>query len=168
MKCLRLFRKKQLGTREGLYVSDQLECMKLWLGNDETAESSWVKIKGRAQTGDGTVPPDQEDGVHEAPYRQTGEASWLQALIRKGGCQPLWYLVEGPHNRAQAILEVLEHANDKVIEKPTRRGAVLDIEPINRKELVEQCSKAALAAVIMRGWSVRAAGQGGGHAASSM
>lgn len=35
-----------------LYVSDQLECMKLWLGNDEIAESLWVKIKGRALKGD--------------------------------------------------------------------------------------------------------------------
>ena len=50
-----------------LYVSDQLECMELCLGmHEEPTESLWVRIKGRAGTGDIIVgvcyrPPDQED-----------------------------------------------------------------------------------------------------------
>jgi len=39
-----------------LYVNDQLEYMELCLGMDEElTESSWVRIKGRAGTGDITV-----------------------------------------------------------------------------------------------------------------
>lgn len=51
-------------------------------------------------------PPDSGHDVDEAPYRQAGVASWWQALILKWGFQPLWYLLEGPYDRAQAILEV--------------------------------------------------------------
>ena len=48
-------------------VHDQLECMELCLGMDEEqTENLWVRIKGRARTGDITVgvcyrPPHQED-----------------------------------------------------------------------------------------------------------
>jgi len=64
-----------------LSVSDQLECMELCLGMDEElTESLWVRIKGRAGTGDVIVgvldrPPDQQDRVDEALYRQIGAAS---------------------------------------------------------------------------------------------
>ena len=71
----RLFRKDRQGRRGGgvtLYVKDQLECMELRLGLDEEpTESLWVKIKGRAGTGDVTVgvcyrPPDQDERAGEA------------------------------------------------------------------------------------------------------
>ena len=55
----RLFGKGRQG-RQGrgvtLYVNNQLESMELCLGMNETlAESLWVKIKGRAGTGDITM-----------------------------------------------------------------------------------------------------------------
>ena len=70
MEGYRLFRKDGQGRRGGgvaLYVSDQLECMELRLGMDEEpTKSLWVRIKGRAGTGNIIVgvcyrPPDQED-----------------------------------------------------------------------------------------------------------
>ncbi|GAB0181485.1 hypothetical protein GRJ2_000613800 [Grus japonensis] len=56
MEGHRLFRKDRQGREaEGvtLYVNDQLVCMELLLGMDEElTESLWVRIKGRAGTGD--------------------------------------------------------------------------------------------------------------------
>jgi len=56
----RLFRKDRQGTRGGgvpLYDKEQLECMELLLRMDEEpTESLWVKIKGRAGTGNITRP----------------------------------------------------------------------------------------------------------------
>jgi len=55
--------------------------MELCLGLDEEPmESLWVKIKGRAGTGDITVgvcyqSPDQHERADEALYRQIGAAS---------------------------------------------------------------------------------------------
>ncbi|KAK4831293.1 hypothetical protein QYF61_016763 [Mycteria americana] len=78
-KGYRLFRKDRQGRRGGgvtLYVNDQLECMELHLGMDEEpTKSLWVRIKGRAGTGDIVVgvcyrPADQEYQVDEALYRQ--------------------------------------------------------------------------------------------------
>ena len=103
------------GDREGgvtLYVSDQLECLELCLGMDEElTESLWVRIKGKAGTGDVIVgvcyrPPDQEDRADEALYRQMGAASRSQALILMGDFNHPHYLLEGQHSRAQAIQEV--------------------------------------------------------------
>lgn len=71
MEGYRLFRKDRQGRWEGegvaLYVSDQLEYMELHLGmNEEPSKSLWVRIEGKARTGDIIVgvcyrPPDQED-----------------------------------------------------------------------------------------------------------
>ncbi|GAB0208248.1 hypothetical protein GRJ2_003290500 [Grus japonensis] len=70
MEGYRLFRKDRQGRRGGgvtLYVNDQLECMELHLGmEEEPTKSLWVRIKGRAGTGDIIVgvcyrPPDQGD-----------------------------------------------------------------------------------------------------------
>ena len=93
MEGYRLFRKDRQGRRGGgvlLYVNDQLECMELRLGMDEEpTERLWVRIKGRAGTGDIIVgicyrPPDQEDRADEALYRQTGAVSRSQALVIMG------------------------------------------------------------------------------------
>jgi len=65
-----LFRKDRQGTCGGsvaFYVSSHPECMELCLGIDEEpVESLWVRIKGRARTGDITVQvcyrsPEQEN-----------------------------------------------------------------------------------------------------------
>ncbi|GAB0208910.1 hypothetical protein GRJ2_003356700 [Grus japonensis] len=96
MEGYRLFRKDRQGRRgEGvaLYVNDQLECMELHLGMDEElTESLWVRIKGRTGAGDIIVgvcyrPPDQEDRVDEALYRQIGAASF-KSPGPYGGLQP--------------------------------------------------------------------------------
>ena len=84
MEGYRLFRKDRQGRQGGgvaLYVNDQLECIELHLRMDEElTKSLWVRIKGRAGTGDIIVgvcyrPPDQEDRVGEALYRQIRAAS---------------------------------------------------------------------------------------------
>jgi len=93
MDGYRLFRKDRPTRRGGgvsLYVKEQLECIELGLGaNEERVESLWVRIKGQAHTGDITVgvyyrPPDQEDEVDEAFYRQLKAASQSQALVLMG------------------------------------------------------------------------------------
>ena len=91
--CNRLFRKDRPTRRGGgvaLYVREQLECIELGLGaNEEQVESLWVGIKGQAHRGDITVgvyyrPPDQEEEVDEAFYRQLQAASQSQALALMG------------------------------------------------------------------------------------
>ena len=93
MEGHRLFRKDGPGRRGGgatLCVSDRLECMELCLGmGEEPTESLWVRIEGRAGTGDITVgvcyrPPDQEDQADEALCGQIGAASCSQALVLRG------------------------------------------------------------------------------------
>jgi len=79
----RLFRKDRQGRQGGgvtLCVNDQLKCMELHLEVDEDlTESLWVRIKGRAGTGEIIVgvcyrPPNHEDQMDEALYRQIGAA----------------------------------------------------------------------------------------------
>ena len=55
----------------------------------EQVESLWVKIKGQPNMGDTVVgvcyrPPDQEEEVDEAFYRQLEVASQSQALVLVG------------------------------------------------------------------------------------
>jgi len=62
-------------------VREQLKCIELCLGADEEGvESLWVRIKGQPHMGDVIVsvyyrPPDQEEEVDEAFYRQLQAAS---------------------------------------------------------------------------------------------
>jgi len=62
-------------------VREQLECIQLCLGADEErVESLKVRIKGQPHMGDITVvvyyrPPDQDEKVDEAFYRQLKVAS---------------------------------------------------------------------------------------------
>ena len=71
-------------------MREQMECIELGLGaNEEQDESLWVTIKGQAHTGDIKVgvyyrPPDQEEEVDEAFYRQLQAASQSQALVLMG------------------------------------------------------------------------------------
>ena len=80
MEGYSLFRKDRQGRQGGgiaLYVNDQLECMELCLGMDEEpTESLWVRIKGRAGTGDIIVGvcyrlPNLEDRVDESLDRKS-------------------------------------------------------------------------------------------------
>ena len=78
-------------TRRGggfaLYVREQVDCTKLFPGvNEEQIKSLWVIIKGQANTGDVIVgvyyrPPDLEEEVSEAFYKQLKEISQSQALV---------------------------------------------------------------------------------------
>jgi len=93
MEGYRLFSKDRQGRWGGdvaLYVNDQLECMELGLGMDEElTDSLWIRIKGRAATGDILVgvcyrPPGQEDQADEALSRQIRAYSRSQTLILTG------------------------------------------------------------------------------------
>ncbi|GAB0207210.1 hypothetical protein GRJ2_003186600 [Grus japonensis] len=79
-----LFRKDRPARRGGgvaLYVREQLKCIKFCLGVDEErVESLWVRMKGQANMGDTVVgvyyrPPDEEEEVDKAFYRQLEVAS---------------------------------------------------------------------------------------------
>jgi len=57
--------------------------------DEEPTESLWVRIKGRAGTGDIIMgvcyrPPNQENRADEALCRQIGAASHSQALVLMG------------------------------------------------------------------------------------
>jgi len=75
-------------------VREQQECIELCLRVDEErVESLWVRIKAQAHMADFVVhiyyrPPDQEEEVNEAFYRQMKVASQSQALVLIGGLQP--------------------------------------------------------------------------------
>ena len=74
-------------------MREQLECRELCEGaNEKQAESLWVGIKGQALMGDTVVgvhyrPPDQEEGIDEAFYRQLKVAS-VTGSGSHGGLQP--------------------------------------------------------------------------------
>ena len=60
---------------------------------DEPTESLWVRIKEQNNIGDIVVgvcyrPPDQEEQVDEAFYRELEVASHSQAVVLIGGLQP--------------------------------------------------------------------------------
>jgi len=108
MEGYRLFRKDRQGRRgEGiaLYVSDQLECVRM---EEEQTESSCVGIKGRAVASDFIVgicyrPPDQEDRAGETLCRQIEAASSSQVPVLMGDFN---HLLAEQHSRALAIQEV--------------------------------------------------------------
>jgi len=61
--------------------------------DEKRVESLRVRIKGQAHTGDTVVgvyyrPPDQEEEVNKAFYRQLKVASRSQALVLMGELQP--------------------------------------------------------------------------------
>jgi len=145
----RLLRKDRQGTRGGrvtLYVKDQLECMELCLGFDEEpTESLWVKIQGRAGTGDIIVgvcyrPPDQNERADEAFYRQIGETSHSKALVLMGDFNhpnTCWRDKTAVHRQSRRFLQCVEdNFLLQVIEEPTRSGAMLDLVLTNMEGLV--------------------------------
>jgi len=108
-----LFRKDKPAKRGGgvaLCVRQQLEHNELCLGVDEErVESLWVGIKGQAHTGDTVVgvyyrPPEQEEEVNEAFYRQLKAASPSQVLISRG-LQPPRHQLGRAHSQAHAVQE---------------------------------------------------------------
>ncbi|GAB0186773.1 hypothetical protein GRJ2_001142600 [Grus japonensis] len=113
--------------------------------DEELTESLWVRIKGRARTGDIIVrvcyrPPNQEDRADEALYRQIGAASCSQALVLMGDfnhCNICWRDNTAGHKQSRRFLECIDdNFLLDVTEKPTRRGAMLDLVLTNEEELV--------------------------------
>jgi len=149
MEGYRLFRKDRQGRRGGsvaLCANDQLECVELCLGMDEElTESLWVRIKGRAGTGDIIVrvcdrPPDQEDWVDEALCRQIGAASPSQALVLMGDFNHpniCWRDDTAGHKQFRRFLDCVDdNFVLQVIKEPMRRGAMLDLVLTNKEGLV--------------------------------
>jgi len=130
-----------------LYVREQLECIELGLGaNEERVESLWVRIKGQAHTGDITVdvyyrPPDQEEEIDEAFYRQLQAASQSQALVLMGDFNHPDISWEDHTARQMQSRRFLQSIDDnflmQVVEEPTRKGALLDLVLTNKERLVE-------------------------------
>jgi len=150
MDGYRLFRKDRPTRRGGgvaLYVKEQLECIELCLGADEErVESLWVRIKGQAHMGDITVgvyyrPPDQEEEIDEAFYRQLQTASQSQVLVLLGDFNYPDISWEDHTARHSQSRRFLQSTNDKflmqVVEEPKRKGALLDLVLTNKEGLVE-------------------------------
>ncbi|GAB0193231.1 mitochondrial enolase superfamily member 1 [Grus japonensis] len=117
-----LFRKDRPATRGGgvaPYVREQLECIKFYLGVDEErAKSLWVRIKGQANMGDAVVgvyyrPPDQEEEVDEAFYRQLEVASQSQSLVLMGDFNDpdiCWKSNTAKHAQSRRFLQSIDHS----------------------------------------------------------
>ncbi|GAB0180450.1 hypothetical protein GRJ2_000510300 [Grus japonensis] len=118
----------------------------LHVGTDEElTESLWVRMKGRAGTGDTVVgvcyrPPDQEDQADDALYRQIGAASCSQALVLMGDFNHPDICSRdntAGHKQSRRFLECIDdNFLLQVIEEPMRRGAMLDLALTNKEGLV--------------------------------
>ncbi|GAB0202677.1 hypothetical protein GRJ2_002733300 [Grus japonensis] len=113
--------------------------------DEETIESLWVRIKGRAGTGDTIAgvcyrPPDQGDRADGALYRQIGAASRSQALVLMGDFNHpdiCWRDKAAECKQSRRFLECVDdNFLLQVIEEPTRRGAMLDLILTNKEGLV--------------------------------
>ncbi|GAB0203081.1 hypothetical protein GRJ2_002773700 [Grus japonensis] len=112
---------------------------------EEPTESLWVRIKGRAGTGDTIVgvcyrPPDQEDQVDEAQYRQKGEVSPSQALLLTGDFNHpaiCWRDNTARHKQSRRFLECIDdNFLLQAIQELMRRGAMLGLVLTNKEGLV--------------------------------
>jgi len=145
MDGYRLFRKDRPTRRGGgvvLYVREQLECIEVGLGaNEERVESLWVRIKGQGHTGDITVPPDQEEEIDEAFYRQLQAASKSQAPVLMGDFNHPDISWED-HTASQAqsrrfLQSIDDNFLTQVVKEPTRKGTLLGLVLTNKEGLVE-------------------------------
>jgi len=113
--------------------------------DEEPTKNLRVKIKGRAVTRDiieGVCyrPPDQEDCVDEALYRQIGTASRSQTLILTGNFnypKICWRENTAVHKQSRRCLECID---DNFLLQETedlaRRGAMLNLALTNREGLM--------------------------------
>ena len=128
-------------------MREQLECIELGLGaNEERAESLWVRIKGQAHMGDITVgvyyrPPEQEEKIDEASYRQLQTASQSQALVLLGDFNHPDISWEDHTARQAQSRRFPQSINGnflmQLVQEPTRKGALLDFALTNKEGLVE-------------------------------
>jgi len=76
-------------------------------------------------------PPDQEEKIDEAFYRQLKVASQSQALILMGDCNHAdncWRDHTARHTQSKRFLQSIDdNFLTQVVEEPTRRGVLLDL-----------------------------------------
>jgi len=86
-------------------------------------------------------PPDQEEEVDEAFYRQLQAASQSQALVLVGDFNHSdisWEDHTARHSQTRRFLQSIDdNFLMQVVEEPTRKGALLDLLLTNKKGLVE-------------------------------
>jgi len=86
-------------------------------------------------------PPDQEEEVDEAFYRQLQAASLSQALVLTGDFNHPDISWEDHTARQAQSRRFLQSIDDnflmQVVEEPTRKGALLDLVLTNKEGLVE-------------------------------
>jgi len=161
----RPFRKDRPTRRGGgvaLYVREQLEYIELGLGADEEGvESLWVTIKGQAHKGEITVgvyykPPDQEEEIDEAFYRQLQAASQSQALVLMGDFNHPDTSWEDHTARQVQSRRFLQSIDDnflmQVVEEPTRKDTLLDLVLTNKEGLVEDVRSEVDSAAVTMKW----------------
>ncbi|KAK4829843.1 hypothetical protein QYF61_006853 [Mycteria americana] len=114
-------------------------------GEEELRESLWFGIKEMTGKGDIIVgvcysPPDHEEQMDEALYRQIGAASCLQILVLMGDFnQPdiYWRDNTAGHKQSRRFLECIADSFFlQVIERPRRRHVLLDLILTNKEGLV--------------------------------
>lgn len=128
------------GEEEGLielYTKERLEFMELYLRTgDKAVESLWVRIRRQTITGDAVPgvcyrPPDREEEVDEAFFRQSEKASQLQALVLvRDFNHPsiCWKDNTAGQEQSRRLLERTEdYFLMRVISEPTRENALLDL-----------------------------------------
>jgi len=128
-------------------VREQLECIELCLGVDEErVQSLWVRINGQTHMADIGVgvhyrPPDQEEEIDEAFYRQMKVASQSQALVLMGDFNHPDISWEDHTARLTQSRRFLQSTDDnflmQVVEEPKRRGVLLDLLLMNKEGLAE-------------------------------
>ncbi|GAB0207763.1 hypothetical protein GRJ2_003242000 [Grus japonensis] len=102
-------------------------------------------MKGQANMGDTVVgvdyrPPDQEEEVNEAFYRQLEVASRSQALVLMGDFNHpdiCWKSKMAKHAQSRRFLQSIDdNFLTQVVEEPMRRGVLLDLVLTNKEGLV--------------------------------
>lgn len=113
--------------------------------DEEVTESLWVRIKGKARESDIIVrvccrPPDQEDQVDQALYKQIGEASCSQVLLlladlkHPGVC---WKDHTAGCQQSERLLEcIFDDFLLQVVKESTKKCAMLDLILSNKEGLV--------------------------------
>jgi len=113
---------------------------------EEQIESLWIRIKGQAHMGDVIVgvyyrPPEQEEEVDEAFYRQLKVASQSQAPVLVGDFNHpdiCWEDHTVRHTQSRRSLQSIDdNFLMQVVEEPTSRGVLLDIVLMTKEGLVE-------------------------------
>ncbi|GAB0187084.1 alpha-actinin-2 [Grus japonensis] len=138
------FRQKASTHEQWAYVNQSPPLTRL-LEAYKAVNGCQAETRRETGTGDTTVgvcyrPPDQEDRVGEALYRQIGVPSRSQALVLMGDFSHpniCWRDNTAGHKQSRRFLECIDdNFLLQVIQEPTRRGAMLDLVLINKEGLV--------------------------------